>query len=525
MEEGKPEWLKGRGYLHVTPKIDVNARAHELISKIKNPNFIAKHAFFPLIHAVIKERKYKKHPDDPKVRSHSHFHKGKFKSSAKNRPLHYATHIDSLIFGYYAEILLVLYEKKLEENIGLSECVIAYRKIAVSEGQENIGKSTINFSHEAFNAITQRAESECVVLMFDIKSFFSELNHNQLKLAWCDLLKEPKLPKDHFNVYKATAKFQYILRDELRLKGATGGRRNGFDERRLAEIRKVHGKECFFESIQDFRNAIANGKIKIYKRPFVKDDVPVGIPQGLPISAVLANLYLYQFDIAVLNNVVKGMGGFYRRYSDDILIVCQKDQAEKIKLFIKEEIAKSKVDISDEKTEMYTFKKALIGNKNARVICVQEQKDGTTKNKPLTYLGFEFYGDKPLLKSANLAKFYRRMIYAVKRKAMLAVKIAEVTGETPVIYKGRLKRLYSKLKLNSTKQYNTRKRLVLKKDGFYHYRFKKSKNEHSSNYFSYVNRASRLMEEPAIVKQLGKHKAIFNDALSKHLKMAQNRKR
>lgn len=521
MEEGKPEWLKGRGYLHVTPKIDVNARMHELISKIKNPNFVEKHAFFPLIHAVIKERKYKKHPDNPEVRGHSHYHKGKFKPSAKNRPLHYATHIDSLIFGYYAEVLLELYEKKLEENIGLSECVIAYRKIPVSENLENIGKSTINFSHEAFNAIAQRSERECVVLMFDIKSFFSELDHDQLKTAWCDLLKERMLPKDHFNVFKATTNFQYILRDELRLKGASGGRRNGFDERRLAEIRKVHGKECFFESVQDFRNAIANGNLRIYKKPFVKKGIPVGIPQGLPISAVLANLYLYQFDIAVLNTLVKGMGGFYRRYSDDILIVCQKEQAEKIKQFIKEEIAKSKVDISDEKTETYTFKKELDG----RIKCFQEQKEGGTSNKPLTYLGFEFYGDKPLLKSANLAKFYRRMIYAVKRKAMLAVKIAENTGETPVIYKGRLKRLYSKLKLSSTKQFNTRKRLVLKKDGFYHYQFRKSANKHSSNYFSYVNRASRLMEEPAIGKQLRKHKAIFNAALSKHLKRAQNRKR
>lgn len=505
--------------MHVTPKINTQIRAKELISKVTNPRFVARHAFFPLIHSIIKERKYKKHPHDSKIRSHSHFIKGEYKPSAKNRPLHYATHIDALVFGYYAEILLNKYEQELDKHLGLSDCVIAYRKIALS-GEDEIGKSTINFAHEAFSAIAKHAEQECAVLMFDIKSFFSELDHHQLKSAWCSLLGVRMLPKDHFNVFNAATNFRYILRDELRLKGTTGGKRKGFDERKLAEIRKVHGKECFFESLQDFRHAISAKQINVYRRPFVKDNVPVGIPQGLPISAVLANLYLYKFDVSILSTIVKEFGGFYRRYSDDILIICKKDQVDKIKQFVRDEILKSKVTISEEKTETYIFKVQQAGNKSSQIISLLVLNDGNTISKPLTYLGFEFYGNKALIKSANLSKFYRRMIYSVKRKAFLAAKLAEQTGTRPVVFRGRLKRLYSKLKLNSVTQYNTHKRLKLKADGFYDYDFVKSPSKHNSNYFSYARRAGKLMDEQRIISQLKKHKAIFNIAIARHLKRA-----
>lgn len=517
-----PEWLKGRGYLHITPKINVFERAGELISKIQNPSFVNKHAFFPLIHSIIKERKYKKHPENPKVRAHTHFHNGRHKSAAKSRPLHYATHIDSLIFGYYSHLLSELYEKKIERYSDLHECIIAYRKIAMSEGDEDAGKSTINFAYEVFNSIKQRAESECIVLMFDIKSFFSEIDHKLLKLAWCELLNVNILPKDHYNVFNAATNFRYILRDELRLNGKNGRRRSGFDERKLAEIRKIHGKECFFESLKDFRNAIKGKQITVYKKPFVKAGIAVGIPQGLPISATLANLYLYQFDLAVLQKVVRNLNGFYRRYSDDILIICDKGQETNIKEFVRAEIEKSKVSISNEKTETYLFK-PVSTKKGSKLQSFIVNEDGRIEKKPLTYLGFEFSGEKILIKSANLAKFYRRMIYAVKRKAARAVKISKETDTPPVIYKGRLKRLYSRFRLNSAKQFRKNKKLTLRPDGYYEYKFKKVEREHTSNYFSYVRRSSRLMREPGIVKQLKKHKAIFNDAMSRQIMKAQKR--
>ncbi|HEX8015252.1 MAG TPA: reverse transcriptase domain-containing protein, partial [Flavobacterium sp.] len=55
-----------------------------------------------------------------------------------------------------------------------------------------------------------------------------------------------------------------------------------------------------------------------------------GIPQGLPISAVLANLYLFDFDLDIVNRWVKPHNVYYRRYSDDIFIVCDKNLCDEI---------------------------------------------------------------------------------------------------------------------------------------------------------------------------------------------------
>jgi hypothetical protein len=523
----RPKWLKNRGYLHITPKINVNKKEREIISKVKSEKYVGNHAFFPLIHSTIKERKFKKHPENPNKRGHSHYHKGSYKQSAKLRPLHYATHIDALIFGYYGQCLLELYEKELKSIDGLSDCITAYRKVATEDDSE-IGKSTINFAKEAFTEIEKRASSECNVLMFDIKSFFSELNHEKLKRAWCKLLGKDRLPKDHYNVFKASTQFKYILRDDLRIKKTLNGKRSGFDERKLARIRKEHGIEAFFENEKDFRDAIKSKEIKVYRRQFVKNGVPVGIPQGLPLSAILANLYLFEFDKKVFDYVVEQNCGYYRRYSDDILIVCNSNQSDCIKGFIIAEIEKSLVSISIEKTEIYLFKNFRVSSNKTRIVSIQLLKDQCKIEKPLIYLGFEFYGDKTLIKSANIGKFYRRMIYSVKRKANRAKTIALASQSEPVVFKGRLIKLYKRLDLDSNRDAPFKvKRLVKNRKGEYNYKSvdlkpktdtENKKDVKKSNYISYVNRAQRLTGDGRIYKQIKKRRSIFNRALSKHLK-------
>lgn len=528
------KWLKSRGYLHITPKINVNSRKTELISKVQNPDWVKRHAFMPLIHSVIKERKYKKHPDDSKRRGHSHVIDGKLKTSAKPRPLHYSTHIDSIVFGYYACYLLRLYELELAKHTGLEECITAYRKIGLDDDDDK-GKSTINFAQEAFAEIQTRAEDGCVVLMFDIEKFFSSLNHDKLKVAWCKLLgDEKRMPDDHFNVYKATTLFKYILRDDLRIGKGINGRRPGFDERKLAKIRKFNGVEAFYENNEAFRQALKTKEITVYKKQFVKKGIPVGIPQGLPISAVLANLYLLQFDLEVLDKVVREMGGFYRRYSDDILIICKADQVEAIKEFVETEIeVSSEVSISKTKTETYEFARVKVSDKKTRIVSTQIVGENRLVGKPLSYLGFEFYGEKILIKSANLAKFYRRIIYTVKRRAQRAIKVSSALSSTPVIFKARLIKLYKKLDLDDDRERSfVVKRLQKQSNGIYKYvnieiepkegkpAVKKQKK---ANYLSYVRRSSSEMKQDGILYQVGKRRNIFNQALAKHLKKPSQR--
>lgn len=516
MEKEEFSWLKSKGYLHLTGQVDVRLKQNELLKKVLNPNYVAKYAFFPLIHSVIKERKYKKTGSGQ--RAHSFINSEGLKvKTIKMRPLHYATHMDALIFGYYASLLQEKYEEKLKQVDGLSRCIIAYRKIPIEGSSKN--KSTIHFAHEIFEEIKARSidKKGCVVFAFDIKSFFSNLDHTVLKKAWSKLIGVERLSKDHFNVFTATTKFSYILRDELRKYQRSGGRKLGFDEKELARIRKISGINAFFESPQAFREKVKLGELKIYKYPFRnKEKEPVGIPQGLPISAVLANIYLLNFDLQVFNTLVKNYGCYYRRYSDDIAIVCDTEQSEFVEKFITNAIELSRLSISKDKTEKFYFKT----NDKSELLCTKKSGDGDLVAASFIYLGFEFNGKNILIKSANLSKFYRRMILAVKRKSKRAIDIAnQIPSSKPAIYRRQLYKLYSDLDLNKTKVLTRWKKLVKTKYGTYKIISGKKTKLLRSNYFGYAKRASEIMKEPAINKQVRNHKKIFNQAINKHLKV------
>lgn len=517
-EQNLPVWLKSKGYLHVTPQIDVRKRSNEILRKVSDTTFIAKYAFYPLIHSAINERRYKKLPDKKK-RGHSYIDKsGKPKKNVKSRPLHYATHMDSIIYGCYAEKLQQEYEKKLVEYPGLSESIIAYRKIPIDKEHN---KSTIHFAHEIFEEIKKRAEehSECYVLAFDIKSFFSSLDHNKLKEAWASLLGEKNLPEDHYNVFKSATRFSYILKDDLRIYQSKKGKKSGFDEKKLAFIRNEKGVNSFFESPLDFRKTIKSGALRIHKFPFRnKKNEPIGIPQGLAISAILANLYLLEFDLKILERLVNGLGCYYRRYSDDIAVVCKPDQAVEVNKLVNEAIAECLVEISQDKTEKFLFKKMSFGKKPERLTAIKITNEGDKIDSPFIYLGFQFNGSKALIKSANLSKFYRRMISAVKRKANRAKKIALANpGTKPVVFKRQLYKLY-KLPLNKTKVRKRWKRLRKNEKGGYSMLTGVNEKKLKSNYFTYVTRASEIMAESAIGNQIRNHKKIFNQALVKHVR-------
>ena len=179
-------WLKNRGYPHITPQLNIVHDKDKIISIVKNSKFIAKYAFFPLIHSTINEPRYKRIKLEESKRSHkSKNNSGEIKRNAKSRPLHYATHFDAIIYGYYAELLLNKYEEKLLNHPLVADCITAYRRIPIINSENN--KSTIHYAHEAFNEIKERAKDGCSVLKFDIKSFFSRINHEQLKNSWANI--------------------------------------------------------------------------------------------------------------------------------------------------------------------------------------------------------------------------------------------------------------------------------------------------------------------------------------------------
>lgn len=509
----KKTWLKSRGYLHLTRQINVTDERGAILGMVKNPEYVAGYNFFPLIHTNIKVRRYKI-PKSGAKRTHSH----KGKSHAKLRPLHYATHMDAMIFGYYGELLQKAYLDELEKREHLSDCVTAYRQIK-DPAKKHSHKSTIHFAHEVFEEIKARAAaSGCWVLKFDIESFFSSIDHTLLKKAWMNVLQLRTLTPDHYNVFKAATRFSYILRDDLRIKPTYNGHRSNFDEKTLAEVRK-RNVSAFFLNTKEFREFLRDQKVKVYKNQFRnKKGEVMGIPQGLPISATLANLYLLEFDNDVVNFVIDERQGYYRRYSDDIVVICTAEQKDDIIQFLNHTLENDcNVNISADKTEQFYFSQA---NDAVSISIVSHLlEDGTLKpDRPLTYLGFEFYGYKTLIKSANLSKFYRRMIMAVKGKAKHAMLNArKIPGASQVLYQRRLYRLYTNINLDETQVKRRFKHLEPNRFGYYVYRTEQKDDELRSNYFSYAQRASDIMKEPKILRQVRRHRTIFTAASKKQL--------
>jgi hypothetical protein len=496
-------WKKPRGYVHITDQLNPN---HFIFKLIQDEEFVSKHRFYPLIYKSVKERKYKKNGNGK--RSHKEIKNDKIVSTAKVRPIHYATHIDAAIFAYYSNELNSLYEKKLVD-LGISDCITAYRSLPDSEGR---GKNSAFFAKEVFDEVRKQAltRESCVVLAFDIKSFFNNLVYARLLKCWKETLGLEWLPEDHYNVFRAVTRFSYILLSDIKKLGERNGSK-GFDERRLSEIRRNFGVNAFFSSPKEFRDIINSGLLPIYKKPFGNK----GIPQGLPISSTLANMYLLDFDLHV-NEMLKNLSfGFYRRYSDDIIVICDPAHADAVEEKIMEAIDNlADLKLSKEKTEKFLFNRIS----NGKVYCYQMKNEGLVQGR-LKYLGFEFDGNKILVKSANVAKFYRKIIYAVKSKSRMAKGYAEKHGGfEPMIWTQKLKRRF--LSRNSVKTERKKRIKFLKLDitGEYRFTFKERKIKHQSNYLSWLRRTSNSMASPQIIGQIRRHKRVFYQAIQKHFK-------
>lgn len=535
-----PDWLKSKGYLHISPSLKIGENWRTYKRQIEDKGFVSKYAFYPLIHSFIKERKFKRHDSTKHItvgRSHKHTIEktGLTEKGAKLRPLHYASHYDALIYGYYANLLNAKYEEKLSAIPKLSDCVTAYRKIKIGNDSDK-GKSTIHFAKEVFDEIKLRAydNEKIAVLTFDIKGFFSSLDHQILKEKWGFIIDEKKLPNDHYNVFKSCTNFSYVLKDDLRKFSKKSGRKSQFDESKLARIRKEKGFKCFFESNEDFRNHIKNGYLRVFKNPFRKVDSNnkkqlIGIPQGLPISAVLANIYLYDFDKTIIENLVKDNNVYYRRYSDDIVIICKTDEVDLIKNYIQNLIKESKVEISTAKTEVFIFEhREFNATRQKRLTSIKLNNDGTKSvNSPLIYLGFEFRGYNVVIKSTNLAKFYRRIISIVKRRARRTIKVNQKDPlQKKAIYLNQIKKLYNKplreidSESNELKQkFRTKSVLELNEKGEYSFIKKEVKSKiQNSNYMGYVKRCCEIFKSDHFEKQLRKRKHIVHTAIKRHLK-------
>lgn len=473
MKPKKKSWLKPRGYIHFTKKFkrnDHNDIAF-LHSYVSNPASIASHSFFPLIHRPIVTRRYKRVPsinEIPTQRKHSYIDSvtGKQTSNAKLRHIFYSTHIDAYIYSYYCqEILSPLYETKVSRTPGLSDCISAYRKIPVNSNLKR-NKSNIHFADDVFKFI--KSYGDCIAMTFDVSAFFDSLNQAYLKKQWSILLGAFSLPKDHYNIYKSLTRASFVEYYAV------------LKQYDIKNQNKLRGKKhiSFCNDANEFRHRVRKrGLIKKHPHKNKVTGEYIGIPQGTPISAFLSNLYLFEFDSIMFNQVQLTKKGMYRRYSDDIIIVCKRQDADFLKHLVLTTIENEfSLSINSDKVSTSSF---------------HESHTGLTCDVPLIYLGFEFDGERALIKSASIAKFYRQMKKAVKaqgRKACHNMKHKGDQASTAKIYKHDLYKSYSHL--------GTKGR--------------------DRNFYVYAKEAARIMTEPAIKEQLSMSWVNLNAEIKKY---------
>ncbi len=484
----KKDWFKPKPFPHFTNRIEPKDR-REVSRIVQNREYVAKHAFYPLLYYEIQQRKWKRRNKQLGI---------------KKRPIAYATHLDTHIYAWYAYQLSEKYEALLKDpqTKGLPECITAYRRIERANGR---GKRNIDFACEVFDEIKRR--KDCAVLAFDVKSFFPTIDHQRLKRAWCNLLGADNLPKAESNIFKAATQFSYVLLDDLR---AVFG---GFDEKHLAALRK-EGVNAFFRSGEEFRQMVVeNPDIRIYKNQQKKNGRLVGIPQGLPISPVLANLYMYEFDRKMLVEVVNKFNAFYRRYSDDIMVVCDKPDADFIVFLVRRFIRKyAGLDLAKNKTERF-----VCHEENGRLRVKKIAAEGERSKKYLTYLGFEFHGDKTLLRGSTLAGYHRKMRKAISTIVSRSKVTAKKNGTVPVVFYRRLYRHYT--------HFGKRKRnyrvpaydWIPSSDGNYYPERYMRKKKHWGNLTTYAYDANEIFDGDAIKRQVRRHFTLFRKYMSKKL--------
>jgi RNA-directed DNA polymerase len=379
---------------------------------------VAEHAFLPFIRYTIVSQKLRKKPDG-----------GVEVRPPKKRPIAYAAHKDAHIFSHYSSLLVDAYERELQAR-ELHQVVTAFRSLDK--------KRNIHFANEAFEFI--RASGECYVLATDISDYFGQIIHRLLKLAWSQLLGGERLPADHYKVFRAITKYALV------------------DRERLSQVLnldpdspRADGRRRYC-SPDEFRVVVrGNGLISVNRSGR-------GIPQGSPISALLSNLYLLEFD-TTMNAAVIEHGGLYRRYCDDILFVMPTAELrQQVRTLMVDLLTKLGLVAHPDKTEPVDFKKV---------------EDRLTTANPLNYLGFTFDGENKRIRPASIARYYRKMKRGVSRAKAIRYRICQKEGAWTPLRRRKLHLLYSYL------------------------------GRH--NFLSYAFTAAKIMNDPGIKKQVKAH--------------------
>jgi Reverse transcriptase (RNA-dependent DNA polymerase) len=381
------------------PHFDAHIPLAELQKLATDPTAVRRHAFFPFLHYEKRWRPFRRAADPPK---------------RKIRPIRYASRRDSAIFSYYRHLLSEPYEAELTCR-GIESCPIAYRKLRRHDSSR--GKCNIDFAADAFHRVRDLAN--CCAVTLDVSGFFDNIDHDKLRSAWCHLLQVQELPADHRSVFKSITRYAVVDRiavyERLGFIGDKIGRNGRISKGYLKPRRDMPIQLC---SPSDFREKICGADAQ-YSSLISTNKNAYGIPQGAPISDLLANVYLLDFD-QLMGEYAHSRSGAYFRYSDDIFILVPGDEkaGRDAEAFATAAIHKSgdQLEIKASKTSIVTFAKTSGGGLLASRI------DKPASTGGLEYLGFRFDGIRVYIRESTMSKFHRGIRLAARRRAIQLVR-------------------------------------------------------------------------------------------------------
>ena len=353
-----------RYYAHFDYRTDIS----KCVDYISDTDNITTHAFYPFIHYIKEVNKYSRANG----------------MESKPRNICYAAHIDRCIYQLYNFLLNNLYNDYCTK-LDINDVAVAYRT-------NMPGQSNVNFAKKAIEFI--KSTKECFIMIGDFTNFFDNLDHVYLKMQWCNLLNTSILPNDHYAVFKNITRYsKFKLSDLLKIHGLKNNKK---------DIRKLNSKRRVLSPIELRNNTSYIEKNKDY-----------GIPQGSPMSGVLANIYMLEADEEI-SRFVNYHKGIYMRYSDDFIIVLpisdENKAISKLKainnLFNNPKYPR--LILEPNKTQYYRFFNNSIVNCGNKIYLNADCSD-----KQMDFLGFKFDGNKVSLRDKTISKYYQR----TRRKA------------------------------------------------------------------------------------------------------------
>lgn len=452
--KNKKNILKNKNYVHFDNR---KKPTYNILNQISDREWVSKHAFYPFLHFQIKFNKYIYNKKD----------KERIKKT-KTRDIYYSAHIDRYIYQYYANELNDNYNIIAKER-GINKVSLAYRN--------NLnGRCNIHFAKKVIDFISK--QKKAFIYVEDFSGFFDNLCHVYLKEKICETLKVDKLPKEHYAIFKSITNFSYIEKEDIL-------KYKGLKRKELNELDRI------FDTGEEFRNfKKINNHLKKHKDT-ENGRKKKGIPQGTPISAVYANIYMIDFDKKI-NDFVTSKKGIYSRYCDDIIIVIPLEEGKdenKTYLNYIEKIDKIRRDTpnlekNEEKTSTFIFKKGKI------------KGIGDTHENHISYLGFYFDGKDLRIREKSLFKYYTRMYEKTRVSAKYSIKYGRK------VFRKRLYKLYS------------------------HLGEKPRKNEYG-NFLTYTKRADKVfgkdnLYENKINSQTKRHWKKLQNSLNKNIKKYKN---